>query len=222
MALQIDPVHSAYATLIVTTKALSDGPARIEQARARWRLLSGLRNAALHASPASDGIVEYLQWTDPESMTAADAQSRGPYIGIAADDLWVAQSTQTLLTPGPDYAAPAFKLFADPALPTPTLVSLLVCEAARQQELTDYLAASAQRFRTLFGGWIGAVLHARDDGLGVTEYLQFETFDAMGALQERAELHAHKAHLETFGLFRATVVVPVATMDGAPVEGAAA
>jgi len=211
--LTIDHESSALVTTIATMTGLSDGASRVEVAQARLSSIRGLRGAAIHVSPARNVLFEYFQWQDEGSMRKGEDALRLPYVKLGANEMWFANSKRVLLTPGPNQPSVDFSLQADPSAPRPTLVSYITCEPERQTELTAYLANSAERFTTLFGGWIGAALHPREDERGITEYLQFETIERMAALQDRTELIAHKNHLATFGAFQAQLVLPVAVLN---------
>lgn len=211
--LTIDWKTSAFVTTVATLAASPACASRVGDVRARMPSSPGLRGAAIHASPDGNSVFEYFQWQDEGSMCRGAAAVRRPYEEIGAGNLWFANSKRLELTPGPNQPTTNFSLRADPSAPKPTLVSYIACDAERQSELTSYLLDAANRFTTLFGGWIGAALHPRDDGRGITEYLQFDSIELMAGLQERAELVAHKNHLARFGVFQSQLLFPVSILN---------
>lgn len=177
----------------------SDSEVVAGQLQARWANMSGLRHAILQRSLSNDALVELLAFND-RNVTEATPQMSQSYV-----------AARTLLTPGPDHSAADFTLAIDPSAPKPVLLSIMRCAPGRQQELLDYLTASAARFRGEFGGWTGAALMPVADGVSIVEYLQFESFEAMAKLKYLPIIATHKERIETFGAMDAIAMLPIAT-----------
>lgn len=177
----------------------ADIAARLE---ARWDSLPSLATAALHLAPDGTRVVEYLTWRGP-------AERDVPLGAICLDAITV-EGASSLATFGPEAGAGEFALTVDPQAPRPVLVTVMRCTPARQGELMAYLVASAERFRTAFGGWIGAVLLPADDGTAIAEYLQFNSLEAMGALHGLPILTEHMDNIAAYGAVTSAMVMPSA------------
>jgi hypothetical protein len=197
-------------SVITAHPAKGQGTAVIDAAQGRWSGLDGLAGAALHSGFGGE-VIELLRWKGAASADAAIAYGADP-------SLMLFHAGEGIATPGPDRAADGFVLDIDGGRPRPVLLSRIACQHGDQSRLMDYLLASAERFRGLFGGWVGAILYPSDDGRSVVEYLQFESPEAMMALQGLPMLDEHNANLAAFGAFEAVAAMPVAAWSHDPVQ----
>jgi hypothetical protein len=192
---------SCRRTTITMVQVTGDRMETVSEAiRASWPGQPGLRAASLHRALTGNRVVEYAQW-DTADRAGDAADSLGRFASIVPEfELRVYRADDGLMTPGPGREATFDGLVVDPVAKRPTLIAVLQTDPDRHDELVAYLTESAKRFRGLFGGWIGAVLHPRPDRRGVVEYLQFDSLAAMGATQGLAEIHQHKERLDRFGM----------------------
>lgn len=180
-----------------TPGTASEIAARVE---ARWGILPGLATAALHLAPDGTQLVEYLEWSDPAE--------RDVTLAAISPDAITVEGANSFATIGPEAGEGEFALPVDTKALRPVLVTVMRCAAERQDELMAYLVATAERFRTAFGGWTGAVLLRADDGTAIAEYLQFDSIEAMGALQGLPILTGHMANIAAYGAVTSAMVLP--------------
>jgi len=201
---------SARPTSLIMAQALGNvREGLIEAAQARWAALDGLEAAAIHKGLVADDMFEFLRWRNGAAPEAA----LDVYRDYSVAQVTSVSSNRAVMVPGPAGQAAGFSLMIDPAASRPMLLSIMRCAAERQDELLSYLTASAERFRTVLPGWTGASLFVAADRSAIGEYLQFESPEAMMALQGLKLLEEHKARLLAFGELSACVALPVAVWE---------
>jgi len=77
--------------------------------------------------------------------------------------------------------------------PIATLVNVFTVEPARQQELVDVLVAATDEVIQRQPGFISANVHASLDGTRVVNYAQWESADALQAMQSDPAAGEHMA-----------------------------
>ncbi len=151
----------------------------------------GFISANLHRSLDGKRVANYAQWRsrgDFEAMlqdpVAQEHMNEARRLGAVEGTLYELGHVQKS---GADVRINAGKVPL-------TLIVVMKCEAAEQEELFEYLISTAQE-HSVNPGFVSCSIHKSLDGTRVAEYIQWTDQAALGGMAKKPESQAHFARV---------------------------
>lgn len=170
--------HGVVSIDVVVPEPAATGAVLADLERATETLMRrpGFVSANLHRSKDGTRVANYVQW-----RSRADFEAQGHSQGTLYEVAHVQQ------------AGPAVTIATGT---TPwTLIVVMSCEPAEQDELTAYLVGIAQE-HSVNPGFISCTIHRSLDGTHVAEYIQWRDQAALAAMAAKPASQAHFARVK--------------------------